>query len=221
MAILTPGTMIGAISGSIGGQTFSHNKGGPYVRKRSIPTNPNSERQQAVRTILGILAAAWTNTLTNAQRATWNVYAEANTITNALGQAIKVTGLAWYLRCGARLLDAGGTAPTDAPTSAAPTGLATFTPAFSSTTAVDVTYTAALGATERMQLWMTGPDTAGATPNFNQAVLVGYSAAQAASPIAFTLPREVPDDSYATFFAARMDAQGLISAYESLRVQNS
>lgn len=221
MAILTPGTLIGAISGSIGGQTYSHNKGGPYVRRRSIPTNPNSERQQAVRTILGILSAAWTNTLTAAQRATWSVYAEANTVQNALGQAIKLTGLAWYLRCGARLLDAGGTAPTDAPTVPAPTGFATFTPAFSSATAVDVTYTAALGADERLQLWMTGPNTPGASPNFGQAILVGYSAAMAASPISFTLPRAVAVDSYSTFFGARLDAQGLISAYESLRVISS
>lgn len=220
MAILTPGTVIGAISGSIGGQTFSHNKGGPYVRTRAIPTNPNSPRQQAVRVILGTLASAWSNILTDAQRASWNVYADANTILNALGQSIKLTGLAWYLRCGARLLDAGGTAPTDAPTQPAPAGFTTFTPSYSSTTAIDVAYTAALGATERMQIWMTGPDTDGATPNFNQAVLIGYSAAEAATPIAFTLPREIPDDSYATFYAARLDAQGLVSAYETLRVQN-
>lgn len=221
MAILTPGTMIGAISGSIGGQTFSHNKGGPYVRTRAIPTNPNTARQQAVRTILGTLAAGWTNTLTDAQRATWDTYAENNTILNALGQAIKVTGLAWYLRCGARLLDAGGTIPTDAPTVPAPAALATFTPAFTSANAVDVTYTAALAADERMQLWMTGPDTPGATPNFGQAVLVGYSAAMAASPISFTLPRAVAVDSYSTFFGAVLDEQGLLSAYSTLRVQSS
>lgn len=221
MAIITTGTLVGGISGSIGGQTYSHNKGGPYVRRRATPTNPNSTRQQTVRTIMGILASAWSNTLTDAQRATWSVYAEANTILNALGQAIKLTPLAWYLRCGARLLDAGAAAPTDAPTTPAPTGFATFTPSFTSTTAASVIYTAALAAGEHMQLWMTGPDTLGSSPNFNQAILVGYSAAAAASPIAFTLPRAVAVDSYATFFAARLDAQGLVSAYESLRVQSA
>lgn len=221
MAILTPGAMIGAISGSIGGTTFSHNKGGPYIRTRAIPTNPNTARQQAVRTILASLAAAWSNVLTAAQRATWDAFAEANTITNALGQSVKITGLGWYLRCGARLMDAGGTVPTAAPTAPGPAGLLTFTPSFSSTTAIDVAFTAALPGNEHLQVFMTGPDNAGATPNFNQAVLVGYSAAAAASPVALTLPRAVPVGQFSTFFGAVLDTQGLISAYSTLRVEST
>jgi len=32
-------------SGSIAGITFSHNRGGMYVRARAVPTNPGSPQQ--------------------------------------------------------------------------------------------------------------------------------------------------------------------------------
>ena len=217
MAIIRFGTNIAEASGSISGTVFSHNKGGPYIRNRRVPTNPDTERQGEVRSIFAALAAAWTNVLSAAERATWDAYAEANTILNALGQAVKQTGLAWYVRCNARLQDAGLTLVAEAPIAPAPANFLTFTPTFTSTTAISVAYTAALAAGEAMQIWMTGPHTAGASPNFRQARLIGYSALAAATPIAFTLPRECPADTDSIFFGARLDAQGLISGYQSGR----
>ncbi|MBA7658243.1 hypothetical protein ES703_66192 [subsurface metagenome] len=40
MAIIQP--ILGSLRGSIGDNTFSHNRGGDYVRRRVSPTNPNS-----------------------------------------------------------------------------------------------------------------------------------------------------------------------------------
>lgn len=85
-------------SGSVGGATLSRNKGGMYLRTRSIPTNPNTPRQQAVRAILGQLASRWTNILTPAQRAAWNLYAQNVTVTNPLGEAIQLSGQQHFIR---------------------------------------------------------------------------------------------------------------------------
>lgn len=85
-------------SGSLAGTVFSHNKGGQYVRNRSTPTNPNTPQQQLIRGLVGGLSNLWTNTLTAAQRAAWDTYAENVTLLNALGEPINVTGLNMYVR---------------------------------------------------------------------------------------------------------------------------
>jgi hypothetical protein len=207
--------LLGSLRGRIGANIFSHNKGGDYVRLGTAPTNPNSTRQQAVRVILGDLAQAWTNTLTVAQRAAWNTWAEGHPIQNSLGQDIYISGLAWYERINARLIDAGDSALTNPPVQAPPGSFATFSCDISAATTVDVTYTAALAADERLQLWQTLPGSAGASPNFKQARLVGYSAAAAASPIAMTLPHSVVSGQTCRFFGCRIDDEGQIGAYSS------
>lgn len=86
-------------SGKQGGIVFSHNRGGPYVRNRAIPTNPNTDRQSAVRVAVRNLSIFWDTELTQAQRDGWDVYAAAVTWLNRLGQSIKLTGLNHYIRC--------------------------------------------------------------------------------------------------------------------------
>ncbi len=79
-------------SGSIAGITYSHNRGGMYTRARVTPTDPSTERQQAMRTAMATLAAYWGNTLTPAQRAGWNLYGANVPWLNPLGQTIFLTG---------------------------------------------------------------------------------------------------------------------------------
>ncbi len=86
------------VSGSIGGITYSHNRGGMYTRARSIPTNPNTIRQNAVRMALASMVAYWSTTLTAAQRAAWKVYADATPTTDALGDPLTLTGQQMFLR---------------------------------------------------------------------------------------------------------------------------
>jgi hypothetical protein len=201
--------------GRIGGNVWSKNKGGQYVRQGVTPTNPNSARQQVVRVILGDLAQDWTGVLTAVQRAAWNTYAEANPILNSLGVSILITGLAWYERVNARLQDAADTPLVLPPVGPPPGGFDTFGVDISATGVATVTYTAALGAAERLQLWQTLPGSVGASPNFRQARLVGYSAAAAASPIAMTLPHTVQVGELVRFFGAIIDDEGLIGPYSS------
>ena len=94
-------------SGSIGGTTYSHNRGGLYRRARAIPTNPNTTQQQAVRGFFAQVSAAWRDTLTAAQREAWNTYALNTPISNALGDPINIGGLGMYQRGNIARLQAG------------------------------------------------------------------------------------------------------------------
>lgn len=94
-------------SGSVGGTVFSHNRSGAYIRARSVPVNPNTARQVVVRNAARSISIAWQNTLTQAQRDAWNVYAANVTWTNKLGDAINLTGLNHYLRSNAPRVQSG------------------------------------------------------------------------------------------------------------------
>lgn len=103
-------------SGSMGGATASRNKGGQYFRRRAIPTNPSSSRQQVVRNGLANLSQAWSNTLTAAQRAAWSTYAANVPKTDSLGNTINLSGIGWYVACNNARISAGKAIVAAAPT---------------------------------------------------------------------------------------------------------
>lgn len=94
-------------SGSVGGLTGSHNRGGMYLRARSIPTNPATALQQAVRAAMANLSQLWGNTLSAAQRTAWSTYADNVQIVDTLGDPRNVTGLNMYVRSNVPRLQAG------------------------------------------------------------------------------------------------------------------
>jgi hypothetical protein len=119
MAIFTPGGGVAAVSGSVGGTTFSRNRGGPYIRVRAVPINPNTTYQAAVRALVAELTSRWLNTLTADQRAAWDTYAENVELPNPLGQNRNVGGLGMYVRSNVGRLQASQTSfprVDDAPT---------------------------------------------------------------------------------------------------------
>jgi len=101
MALVKYGGGILGMSGSIGGQTHSHNRYGAYIRARTTPVNPQSARQNKIRAVIQFLAQYWSNTLTQLQRDAWEVYAAAITRSNALGAQIKLTGFNHFIRSNA------------------------------------------------------------------------------------------------------------------------
>lgn len=84
--------------GSIGGNTFSRNRFGAYMRARTTPVNPQSSRQNLIRAAISALAGQWSQVLTQAQRDAWEVYAASITRSNKLGQQIKLTGFNMFVR---------------------------------------------------------------------------------------------------------------------------
>lgn len=103
-------------SGSIGGTTFSRNRGGMYTRNRAIPTNPNTANQQAVRGYLGTAANAWTSILNEGQREGWRTYGNETPVINRLGDETRLTGQQQFVRSFVAFSRAGETPVLTAPT---------------------------------------------------------------------------------------------------------
>ena len=106
MALVQYGGGILDMRGSIGGQTHAKNRSGPYIRARTTPVNPRSVRQNVIRAIIQLLAQAWSNILTQAQRDGWEIYADNIVRTNKLGAQIKLTGFNHYIRSNSPILQA-------------------------------------------------------------------------------------------------------------------
>jgi hypothetical protein len=102
-------------SGSIGGLTASHNRGGQYMRARAVPVNSNTLQQQAVRSLMASLSAAWGSVLTQGQRDGWEAYADQVPLPDALGEPRKATGLNHFVRCNVARQQAGITRIVTAP----------------------------------------------------------------------------------------------------------
>jgi hypothetical protein len=135
-----------SISGSVGGVTGSHNRGGLYLRARRVPVNVNSAEQQVVRGAAGLLATAWVETLTPAQREAWETYATNVPLVGSLGDSRDVGGLPMYIRSNVARLQSGLDRQDDAPSVF---DVGTFTqPAIASLTA----------ATETLSLAFTNTD---------------------------------------------------------------
>lgn len=103
-------------SGRLGATIASHNRSGAYLRAGSIPVNPNTARQVAVRNAVRNLTIAWQTVLTQAQRDAWDVYGQNVTWLNKVGQSINLTGLNHYIRSNTVRGQNGIASVDDAPT---------------------------------------------------------------------------------------------------------
>lgn len=88
----------GEARGSAGPLTASRNQAGLYLRARVTPVNPKSPGQVAIRQAMANNSFRWSNTLTNAQRAAWEAYAEETPLPNKLGDLVNTSGRQMYLR---------------------------------------------------------------------------------------------------------------------------
>lgn len=217
MAIIR--SIVGDISGSIRGTTYSRNKGGAYVRGRGAPTAPYSTKQNAIRAILSTLSAAW-GSLTNTQRTQWNDFAAVNPQPNALGDLTLRTGHQLFVSCNSIRALGGLAAVNTPPVSPAPAGLLTFTPTITAPATVSIAYTATpIAAGNKLIVWQTLPAGAGRDPNRRQARMIGISAAAAASPQAFTTVYPASVGQYSNFWGYIASAEGLLSAPLAARAQ--
>ena len=96
--MLYRGVHITAASGSLGGTVYSHNRGGYYTRNRTVPVDPNTPEQQAMRTALASLAVYWADTLSSGQREAWQAFADGVKRPNRIGDHRSVGGRAEFFR---------------------------------------------------------------------------------------------------------------------------
>lgn len=101
-------------SGSQNGTTASRGRAGQYYRTRSMPTQPRTESQQAVRLLMSSVSQSW-RTLTQEQRSGWDSYALAHPIQDSLGQTIVLSGAQYFNKVNVLLLNAGYVLITEPP----------------------------------------------------------------------------------------------------------
>ncbi|KKL82473.1 hypothetical protein LCGC14_1984380, partial [marine sediment metagenome] len=86
------------VSGSVGGLTFARNRAGMYTRARTVPVDPQTAQQIAVRANMATLVVRWGTTLTDAQRAVWETYAANTPVLDKFGDSVNITGQQMFLR---------------------------------------------------------------------------------------------------------------------------
>lgn len=112
MALIKYGGGIIQMSGSVAGNVHARNRYGNYMRARTKPVNPNTDRQVNVRNALATLTEFWADTLTMAQRAAWDLYGSNVAMKNKLGETIKLTGFNHFIRSNVlRILTSGPYVP--------------------------------------------------------------------------------------------------------------
>ncbi len=182
MAIFRAGPLAAQISGSIAGQTFSHNKGGPYIRNRAIPTNPSTLRQQQARADLANQSTDWQN-LTNAQRESWREWARQNPVINALGDSILLSGHMAFTGLNSRIALAGGTQILVPPVVSRPDGFTSVVQAGDiGSAAFTLTFAAALTSGNQVYLRGAVVNSAGIRYVKNLLRFVAFSAVDETSP---------------------------------------
>src|SRR5690625_5217983 len=92
--------------GKLGGQVYSKNKSGNYVRNNAIPTNPRTTHQMASRALLSEVSRDW-SALTEEQRNAWDSATEEFKRTNAFGDRTKLSGKNLYSSINKNLLQVG------------------------------------------------------------------------------------------------------------------
>lgn len=109
MAKIKFGMMMTDARGKLGGQVFSKNRSGSYVRTKVTPVNPQTAAQMASRQLLGSLSTGW-NALTLATIMAWNEAVNNWKSTDIFGDIKVPTGKNLYTALNKNSLGAGGSA---------------------------------------------------------------------------------------------------------------
>lgn len=97
--------------GKLGGQVFSKNRAGAYVRTKVTPVNPRTSHQQDSRFLLGSLSQQWSG-LTRAQIEAWNSAVSDWARTDIFGDLRNPTGKNLFTALNKNLIQAGFPAVT-------------------------------------------------------------------------------------------------------------
>jgi hypothetical protein len=149
-------------SGSFAGNTHAHNRAGQYRRNRRAPTQSPTPRRTAVRGLLSGASSSFAS-LTPAQIAAWNSFADGHPVTDKLGSSIKLTGHQWFVSIYTMTVASGGAPPTDPPVSTTVFSAAPASMTFSLATGLTVTLSGLGSADDYQFLALTAPMSAART----------------------------------------------------------
>jgi len=97
MAKIKFGMMMTDASGKLGGQVFSKNRGGSYVRTKTTPSNPQTVAQMAIRGVFASISSAWSG-LTQGNRDSFNNFVGDYARTDIFGDARNPSGKSLFQR---------------------------------------------------------------------------------------------------------------------------
>lgn len=95
--VLSP--LLASASGSVGTVVASRNAHGQFWRTRVTPAFSSTPLRFLTLRRFRVILRAWRDTLTPAQRSSWNRYAAGMHETNRLGESIRISGQNWFARC--------------------------------------------------------------------------------------------------------------------------
>jgi len=105
MAKILFGLGFEAISGTFGGATFQKWRSLNIVRGKPVPSNPMTERQTRIRSIVSTISRAWRDVLTAGQRRAWEQFAEIFPWFDVFGKSMSLRGISLFLKMNTVLLD--------------------------------------------------------------------------------------------------------------------
>lgn len=97
MAKIKFGMMMTDASGKLGGQVFSKNRGGSYVRTKVTPLNPRTTAQSNVRGIFAAISSDWSS-ISESDRASFNGFVNDYARTDVFGDLRNPSGKALFQR---------------------------------------------------------------------------------------------------------------------------
>lgn len=106
MAKIKFGMMMTDASGKLGGQVFSKNRGGSYVRTKSTPVNRQSSAQMNVRGIFASISSRWSS-LSESARESFNGFVGDYSRTDIFGDLRNPSGKALFQRLNQNALISG------------------------------------------------------------------------------------------------------------------
>lgn len=106
MAKIKFGAMMVDASGKLGGQVFSKNRGGAYIRTKSTPLNPQTTAQMNIRGIFASISSAWSG-LTEESRQSFNSLVSSYARTDIFGDLRNPSGKNLFQRLNQNLVISG------------------------------------------------------------------------------------------------------------------
>jgi hypothetical protein len=106
MAKIKFGMMMVDARGKLGGQVFSKNRAGAYIRTKVTPSNPQTDSQTSVRATFAVFSQKW-SALSEEQRIGWNGAVASWSTTDIFGDLRNPTGKNLYLKLNQQAYMAG------------------------------------------------------------------------------------------------------------------
>jgi hypothetical protein len=163
MAKIQYSAVVGDARGKVGGNVLTKGRYGAVARTKVSPVQPRTSHQRTVRSTFTGLSKGWSGLATDALRAAWDSFAQANPVKDVFGNTRILTGHQMFVRLNAVILRCTGTpltAPPLALTIAEPTTVV-ITAAHGTPTVMTVTLTGPPTGSECAEIWGARPQSAG------------------------------------------------------------